>query len=131
MARMKGACRVLGMVLVLAAGVAGSAGALAAQDGRVLGRVTDGVGNPVAQATVTLVGEGGAAAQTTTSGASGGFQFSRVAPGTYTLRAVREGFAVREQRVTVRAGRVATPVVRLSTGGRTERGMVAGRTTAR
>lgn len=131
MARIEGVRRLLGMALVLAAGVVGGVGTLAAQDARVLGRVTDGVGNPVAQARVTLVGEGGAAAQTTTSGASGGFQFSGVAPGTYTLRAVREGFAVREQRVTVRAGRVATPVVRLSTAARTERGMVAWRTTAR
>lgn len=131
MARMNGVRRMLGMALVLAAGVLGSAGTLAAQDARVLGRVTDGVGNPVAQATVTLVGEDGASAQATTSGASGGFQFQGVAPGTYTLRAVREGFAVREQRVTVRAGRVATPVVRLVAAGRAQRAMVAARTPAR
>ncbi|HEX5869836.1 MAG TPA: carboxypeptidase-like regulatory domain-containing protein, partial [Longimicrobium sp.] len=90
-----------------------------------------GVGRPVAQATVTLVGEDGAASQATTSSQSGGFQFQAVAPGTYTLRAVREGFAVREQRVTVRAGRVVTPVVRLTTAARTARGMVAARTPAR
>lgn len=131
MARIGSARRLLGMVMVLAAGLVGSVGTLAAQDARVLGRVTDGVGNPVAQASVTLVGENGAAAQATTSGPSGGFQFQGVAPGTYTLRAVREGFAVREQRITVRAGRVATPVVRLSTPGRTQRGMVASRTPAR
>lgn len=131
MARMNGARRLLGMVLVLAAGMVGSAGTLSAQDARVLGRVTDGVGNPVAQATVTLVGEDGAAAQATTSGPSGGFQFRGVTPGTYTLRAVRDGFAVREQRVTVRAGQVATPLVRLNTAGRTQRGVVAVRTPAR
>jgi hypothetical protein len=131
MARMNGVRRLLGMAMVLAAGVVGAPRMLAAQDARVLGRVTDGVGNPVAHATVTLVGESGAAAQATTSGPSGGFQFQGVAPGTYTLRAEREGFAVREQRVTVRAGRVVTPVVRLSTAGRTQRGMVAARTTAR
>lgn len=131
MARMNGARRLLRMLLVLAAGMAGSAGTLAGQDARVLGRVTDGVGNPVAQATVTLVGENGAAAQTATSGPSGGFQFQGVAPGTYTLRAVRQGFEVREQRVTVRAGRVATPLVRLDAAERTERGMVAVRMPAR
>jgi protocatechuate 3,4-dioxygenase beta subunit len=131
MARTHGVRRLLGMAMVLAAGLAGSAGRLAAQDARVLGRVTDGVGNPVAQASVTLVGENGAAAQATTSGPSGGFQFQAVAPGTYTLRAVREGFAVREQRITVRAGRVATPVVRLSTAERMQRGRVAARTPAR
>ncbi|WP_420126788.1 carboxypeptidase-like regulatory domain-containing protein [Longimicrobium sp.] len=131
MARMNGARRLLGMLLVLAAGLVGSVGTLAAQDARVLGRVTDGVGNPVAQATVTLVGEDGAAAQATTSGPSGGFQFQGVAPGTYTLRAVRDGFEVREQRVTVHAGRVATPLVRLNTAGRTQRGVVAVRMPAR
>lgn len=102
----------------------------AVQDARVLGRVTDGIGNPVAQATVTLVREDGAA-QATTSGQSGGFQFQGVAPGTYTLRAQRDGYAVREQRITVRAGRVVTPVVRLSTAARSQRGMVAARTPAR
>lgn len=131
MARMNGVRRLLGMWMVLAAGMVGSAGTLAAQDARVLGRVTDGVGNPVAQATVTLVAEDGAASQATTSGASGGFQFQGVAPGTYTLRAAREGFAVREQRITVRPGRVVTPVVRLSTAGRSQRGMVAARTMRR
>lgn len=122
---------VLGTWLVLAAAVLGSAGGLRAQDARVLGRVTDGVGNPVAQATVTLVGEGGGAGQATTSGQSGGFQFQGVAPGTYTLRAQRDGYAVREQRITVRAGRVVTPVVRLSGAGRTQRGLVAARAPAR
>jgi hypothetical protein len=131
MARMQSVRRLLGMAMVLGAGLVGSAGTVEAQDARVLGRVTDGVGNPVAQASVTLVGENGAAAQATTSGPSGGFQFQGVAPGTYTLRAAREGFAVREQRVTVRAGRVATPVVRLSTAGRAQRGMVASRAPAR
>jgi protocatechuate 3,4-dioxygenase beta subunit len=127
MTRSRGMRRVLGMVLVLV----GSAGGLAAQDARVLGRVTDGVGNPVAHATVTLVDEGGAASRAATSGASGGFQFEGVAPGTYTLRAAREGFAVREQRITVRPGRVVTPVVRLNTAGRSQRGMVAARAPGR
>lgn len=131
MTRMVSVRGALGMWMVLVAAVLGSAGDLAAQDARVLGRVTDGVGNPVAQATVTLVAETGGAGQATTSGQSGGFQFQGVAPGTYTLRARRDGFAVREQRITVRAGRVVTPVVRLSSTARTQRGMVAARTPAR
>lgn len=121
--------RVLGVVL---AAVIGMVDGAAAQDARVLGRVTDGVGNPVPNAAVTLVADsGGAAAQTTVSGQTGGFQFQAVAPGTYTLRAQRDGFGVREQRITVRAGRVVTPVVRLSTAGRSQRGMVAARTSSR
>jgi hypothetical protein len=121
--------RLLWVVLVA---VLGMAEGLAAQDARVLGRVTDGVGNPVANAAVTLVADsGGAAAQTAVSGPTGGFQFQAVAPGTYTLRAQREGFAVREQRITVRPGRVVTPVVRLTTAGRSQRGMVAARASGR
>lgn len=119
--------RMLGVVLVA---VLGMAKGLAAQDARVLGRVTDGVGNPVANAAITLVAAGGAA-QTTVSGATGGFQFQAVAPGTYTLRAERPGFAAQEQRITVRAGRVVTPVVRLSGAGRAQRGMVAATTSIR
>ncbi len=127
MTRMMGARRVLGAVLVAVAGMMGGADALAAQDARVLGRVTDGVGNPVANAAVTLVAEGGTGGQSTVSGQTGGFQFQAVAPGTYTLRAQRDGFAVQEQRITVRAGRVVTPVLRLSGEGRSGRGMVAAR----
>jgi protocatechuate 3,4-dioxygenase beta subunit len=127
MTRMTSVRRMLGAVMVAVAGMLGSADGLAAQDARVLGRVTDGVGNPVANAAVTLVPEGGAGGQSTVSGQTGGFQFQTVAPGTYTLRAQRDGFAVQEQRITVRAGRVVTPVLRLTGGGRSGRGMVAAR----
>jgi protocatechuate 3,4-dioxygenase beta subunit len=120
---------VLGAVLVA---VMGMADGVAAQDARVLGRVTDGIGNPVPNAAVTLVADsGGTAAQRTVSGQTGGFQFQAVAPGTYTLRAERDGFAAREQRITVRPGRLVTPVVRLTTAGRSQRGMVAARTSSR
>ena len=116
--------RALGAVLVAVLGMAHGA---AAQDARVLGRVTDGLGNPVADAAVTLAADsGGTAARRAVSGRTGGFQFQAVPPGTYTLRAERAGYAVREQRITVRPGRVVTPVVRLSTAERTQRGMVAG-----
>ena len=99
--------------LLLATALAGAA-PLEAQAARVLGRVTDGVGNPVAQARVALVAEDAAApVQETVSGATGGFQFDPVPPGTYTLRAAREGYSAREVRVAVRPGRVVTRVVRL------------------
>jgi protocatechuate 3,4-dioxygenase beta subunit len=106
---------VLGVVAAL---VLGGAGPLWGQeDARVLGRVTDGVGNPVAEARVTLVPEGAAAAgQETVSGQTGGFQFAGVAPGTYTLRATRAGYTVQERRVTVRPGQVTSHVVRLQRG---------------
>jgi hypothetical protein len=117
---------------VVLVAVLGRVEGLAAQDARVLGRVTDGLGNPVPNAAVTLVADSNeAAAQTAVSGPTGGFQFQAVAPGTYTLRAVRDGFAAREQRITVRPGRVVTPVVRLSTAGRSQRGMAAARAPGR
>jgi hypothetical protein len=84
---------------------------------RVLGRVTDGVGNPVAEARVALVAQGAQApAHETVSGQTGGFQFGEVAPGTYTLRATRDGYTVQERRVTVRPGQVVSQVVRLLRG---------------
>jgi hypothetical protein len=106
-------------VLALLLGVAATAGAAQAegQAARVLGRVTDGVGNPVPEARVALVAEGAQApAQETVSGQTGGFQFGEVAPGTYVLRATRDGFAVQERRITVRPGQVVSQVVRLMRG---------------
>ncbi|HEX6913537.1 MAG TPA: carboxypeptidase-like regulatory domain-containing protein [Longimicrobium sp.] len=87
------------------------------QAARVLGRVTDGVGRPVAEARVTLVPQGAAEPRhETVSGQTGGFQFAGVQPGTYTLRATRGGYSVGERRVTVRAGQVVSQVVRLQPG---------------
>lgn len=129
MARRSSARRVLGMLMVAVAGLAVDAARLAAQESRVLGRVTDGVGNGLAEARVTLVpDDSGSARQETVSGRSGGFQFDAVAPGTYTLRAERDGYAVREQRITVRPGRVVTPVVRLAGSGRASRAAARART---
>jgi hypothetical protein len=129
MARRWSARGALGMLLVAVAGLAADAGRLAAQEARVLGRVTDGVGNGLAEARVTLVpDDSGSARQETVSGRSGGFQFDVVAPGTYTLRAERDGYTVREQRITVRPGRVVTPVVRLVGAGRTARASAPART---
>ena len=105
----------LSALALAAAAVLGGAGSAQGQDARVLGRVTDGVGNPVAGAQVTLVAEGGATLQTVT-GAGGGFQFSAVAPGSYTLRASAAGVPAQERRITVRAGQVMSQVVRLRRG---------------
>ncbi|HEX2079139.1 MAG TPA: carboxypeptidase-like regulatory domain-containing protein [Longimicrobium sp.] len=129
MARGSSVRRVLGMLMLAVAGLAGDGRTLAAQESRVLGRVTDGVGNGLAEARVTLVPEdSGSARQEAVSGRSGGFQFDAVAPGTYTLRAQRDGYTVREQRITVRPGRVVTPVVRLAGSGRTARASLPART---
>ncbi|HYW12406.1 MAG TPA: carboxypeptidase-like regulatory domain-containing protein [Longimicrobium sp.] len=105
------------LALLLGVTVLAAAAPAEGQAARVLGRVTDGVGNAVAEARVTLVAHGAAAAvHETVSGTTGGFQFEGVAPGVYTLRATRDGVGVQERRVTVRAGQVVSQVVRLSPG---------------
>lgn len=117
-------------LLALLLGVAPLAGAApaAGQAARVLGRVTDGVGNPVAEARVTLQAPGaGTAVHETVSGPTGGFQFGGVAPGVYTLRAARDGFGVQERRVTVRPGQVVSQVVRLLPGRAARQGVSAAR----
>jgi hypothetical protein len=91
-----------------------SAGQGAAQEpGRVVGRITDGAGNPVRGATLVLVSDADSSRSTATSGETGGFEFARVAAGTYTLRAERPGFATRTTRVTVEPGERETVIARL------------------
>lgn len=110
--------RGMGTLALLGGLVLGSVAPLEGQQAaRVLGRVTDGLGRPVAEARVTLVPQGAAQPRhETASGQTGGFQFAGVQPGTYTLRATRRGYSVGERRVTVRAGQVVSQVVRLQRG---------------
>jgi protocatechuate 3,4-dioxygenase beta subunit len=90
------------------------AGPAAAQEpGRVVGRVTDGAGNPVKGAAVELVADAGGARATATSGETGGFEFAGVAAGAYTLRAEGAGFSAHTSRVTVGAGERRTVIARL------------------
>lgn len=105
------------VALLLGVAVLAGAAPVEGQAARVLGRVTDGVGNPVPQARVALVAEGAQApAHETVSGQTGGFQFAGVQAGTYVLRATRDGYGVQERRITVRPGEVVSQVVRLRTG---------------
>lgn len=104
--------RVMGLLLVLV-----MAGIAAAQEpGRVVGRVTDGAGNPVKGAAVELVADAGGARTTATSGETGGFEFAGVAAGAYTLRAEGAGFSAHTSRVTVGAGERRTVIARLRPG---------------
>jgi hypothetical protein len=94
----------------------------AAQAGRVIGRVTDGAGNAVADAKVALVAENGAAPmRADTTGETGGFEFARVTPGTYTLRVERAGYRVRELRVDLAPDEMETLIARLGTAPKRER----------
>ncbi|HSU15988.1 carboxypeptidase-like regulatory domain-containing protein [Longimicrobium sp.] len=103
-------------VAVVAGALLSLAVPAAAQAGRVLGRVTDAVGNPVARAEVALVSaDSGAAPRKATTGETGGFDFAAVPPGRYTLRAAAPGFHPREVRVELDRDARETVIARLRT----------------
>lgn len=105
---------VRGSPILLVLGMLLSAGQGVAQEpGRVVGRITDGAGNPVRGATLVLVSDADSSRASTSSGETGGFEFARVVAGTYTLRAERPGFATRTTRVTVEPGERETVIARL------------------
>jgi len=93
-----------------------------AQAGRVIGRVTDGVGNAVPSAEVVLVTpDSTAVARKETTGETGGFEFARVQPGQYTLHVRRAGYRPREIPVQLAPGGRETLIARLGTAPRRER----------
>lgn len=109
--------RAVRTMIASAALLLAAAAPLAAQDARIVGRVTDDVGNAVEGARVVLVtSDETAPERTATSGQTGGFQFAELAPGTYTVRATSAGGATRELRVQVDAGELETVVARLRPG---------------
>ncbi|MEO6447092.1 MAG: SusC/RagA family TonB-linked outer membrane protein [Gemmatimonadaceae bacterium] len=100
-------------LLLALAGVAASAGWLAAQQGpsRIIGRITDSEGGaPVEGAQVRIDG--------TTAGAvtlaDGRYVIARVQPGQYQLRVIRLGYLSSTQQVTLRPGESVTADFTLS-----------------
>lgn len=87
----------------------------AAQEGRVVGRVTDGTGKPVRGASVVLVAadSGTTARREATTGESGGFDFAAVHPGIYTLRASGRGYRERVVRVELAPSELESVIARL------------------
>jgi protocatechuate 3,4-dioxygenase beta subunit len=92
-----------------------AAGPAAAQAGRVVGRVTDAAGKPVRGASVVLVASDSAAApaRREVTGETGGFDFSTVQPGVYTLRASGAGYRERVVRVELAPRELESVVTRL------------------
>lgn len=86
----------------------------------VEGRVLDRAGKPVAGADLALFLAGSPREQGAVSGADGAFRFPRVADGTYTLRAEKEGYATVEtaKAVTVAGAPVRDVEIRLDRGTR-------------
>lgn len=112
--RLDRASRPVILLLALAAALL-LAGFRTAQDtGRIVGRVTDLAGNPVAGAEVVArhadpAGPG----RTTRTGDTGGFQLTGLPPGRYAVRAERDGLAPAEQAVELEAGERESVILRL------------------
>lgn len=84
--------------------------------GDLTGTVTDSSGAIVPQATVTLKSENGVS-QTTQSNQSGGYHFSFLKPGTYTVSAGAASLQAPEHKVQVQVGQVTTAALVLGAKG--------------
>ncbi|MDQ1350946.1 MAG: Carboxypeptidase regulatory-like protein [Acidobacteriota bacterium] len=73
-------------------------------NGRMAGRViTSGTGKPIAGATISIAGRG-----SVTSGPSGGYTFSNLAPGTYQVSVSKTGFLGTSRTITIKSGQTVT-----------------------
>ena len=89
--------------------------------GAILGTVTDASGAEVRGATVTLTNEGTNATLSTTTGSDGGYKFTPVSIGQYTVSANFQGFTTTTQRhVTVNVGSEVVANFALKPGAVTE-----------
>jgi hypothetical protein len=84
-----------------------SAGPLYAQvdTGTILGTITDASGAPISGASVTLTNEGTSASLTTTTGSDGGYKFTPLKVGSYSIKSSYQGFTTTTQKnITVNVG---------------------------
>ncbi|HVG43780.1 MAG TPA: TonB-dependent receptor [Longimicrobium sp.] len=108
--------RAIVLAAAAALGVAAAGPASAQGTGSLAGRVTSPAGVPVGGAAVTATSAAGEQRRART-GADGGWRIARVAPGRWTVRATRVGFAGAEQAVDVAAGAEARLELRLAETG--------------
>lgn len=94
--------------------------------GDITGTVTDPSGAVVPDASVTLKSATTGATQTTTTNASGGYRFSLLKPGDYTLTVAQKNFKSLIQSVTISVGQITTANLSLQVGSTTETVEVSG-----
>jgi hypothetical protein len=83
--------------------------------GAILGNVTDAAGSVIPGASVTITEEGTGLTQTQNTGADGGFSFTPVKIGNYTLTVAKPGFKTSVQKhveVTVQSHLEINPKLR-------------------
>jgi|GEM_PF-2287908 len=108
-----------GFLFSLLMAAAGAGSAAAQEQGRIVGRVTDGVGNPVAGARVTLVdADSTREARTVVTGETGVFEFAGLPAGGYRVRVASGRYSAREMAVLVEPGELESVVARLREGHR-------------
>jgi hypothetical protein len=117
-------------LLVLAILAGGAAPALAqGTGGGISGTASDSSGGVLPGVTVTLTAEAGGlgSGQATVTNDQGAYQFTRLVPGTYIVKAELAGFRPTEQRnIQVNSDQVARADVRLEVGGLEEGVTVSG-----
>ena len=88
--------------------------------GAIRGTVTDAQGAIVPNATVTITNTGTNQTQDITTDGDGGYRFSNLQPGVYSLKATASGFAAfTQERVVVEVGQVTPIEVQLGVTGQT------------
>jgi hypothetical protein len=92
------------MVLV----ICGTAYAQTIVTGGISGTITDPTGASVSGATLTLASNTTADTYSTVSSSTGGYVFSLLKPGDYTLTAKKDGFKTSSQKITVLLGQNST-----------------------
>lgn len=88
--------------------------------GSVQGVVQDSSGAAVAKATVQIVNANTQVTQTTTSDASGNFQFVSLAPGSYQITVEASGFAKAQANVTLLTAQILSVPITLKVGSASE-----------
>jgi Carboxypeptidase regulatory-like domain len=84
--------------------------------GAVSGTVTDPSGAVIVGANLTLKNPATGESLTATSGGTGGFQFTLLQPGTYTLAVTQSGFKQASESVEVHLGQISTVNLKMEVG---------------